>query len=98
MVLRGLTVAVLMAAAPIIAGCDASDDEPEAEEPLGLRNVQPYGDPRTLHPSEVPLPPEEETESGSATDAAEKPDGSTGPHDGPEPDSARPAGGVADRK
>lgn len=69
MALRGLTVAVLVAAALIIAGCDSGDDKPDTEESLGLENLEPYGEPRTLHPSEVPLPPEEEAEPESATDA-----------------------------
>lgn len=92
MVLRGLTVSVLIAAALIIAGCDSDDDKPDAQESLGLENLEPYGDPRTMHPSEVPLPPEEEAEPESATDAAEEADDSIAPHDTADAGSTRPPG------
>jgi len=90
--LRGPPLAVLVAAALIIVGCDSDDDKPDAEESLGLENLEPYGEPRTLHPSEVPLPPEEEAEPGSATDTSEEADDSTAPGDAMDKGGGRPRG------
>ena len=68
--LRGLAVPMLFAAALIVTACGSADDEPDAEDPAAVTNVEPVAAARTQNPPEVPLPPQEEAEREPAIDGA----------------------------
>ena len=60
--LRPLAFQMLAVAALIISGCSSDSEEPDADEPTDVTNVQPVGAARTPNPADVPLPPQEDAE------------------------------------